>query len=193
MTPEKAVKGTIEDNSLVYVSKAAADHDDYVGAITDFLSSCYKFNRKSVRPDPPAIAVDEGVPKVHKLISLVEARNQCREWANGRGDVEGNPTTFKKICEKFASEHESVKITVFEGDELYNQGFRLAHAVGRASINPPVFVNMAYHGDANSKDWIAFVGKGVCFDAGGLQLKTSIYSFRQQPELRKCISTSQVL
>jgi len=48
------------------------------------------------------------------------------------------------------------------------------HAVGRASKNPPTFVNLAYNGNPDSDKWIAFVGKGVCFDAGGLDIKTGI-------------------
>ncbi len=46
------------------------------------------------------------------------------------------------------------------------------HAVGRASINKPVFVNMAYKGNPHSDKWTAFVGKGLCFDTGGLNIKT---------------------
>lgn len=46
------------------------------------------------------------------------------------------------------------------------------HAVGRASVNPPVFVNLAYNGNPDSDEWVAFVGKGVCFDTGGLNIKT---------------------
>lgn len=49
------------------------------------------------------------------------------------------------------------------------------HAVGRASKNPPTFINLAYNGNPDSNKWVAFVGKGVCFDTGGLNLKTSKY------------------
>lgn len=52
-------------------------------------------------------------------------------------------------------------------------GFRLIHAVGRASINAPAFVNLSYNGNPDSDKWVAFVGKGVCFDTGGLDIKTA--------------------
>lgn len=51
--------------------------------------------------------------------------------------------------------------------------FRLLHAVGRASIHEPVFANLTYTGDITSDKYIAFVGKGVCFDAGGLNIKST--------------------
>lgn len=49
----------------------------------------------------------------------------------------------------------------------------MLHSVGRASINPPVFVNIKYQGNSQSDKWVAFVGKGVCFDTGGLDIKTA--------------------
>jgi len=36
-----------------------------------------------------------------------------------------------------------------------------------------VFANITYTGDRSSKNYIAFVGKGVCFDAGGLDIKST--------------------
>ena len=47
------------------------------------------------------------------------------------------------------------------------------HAVGRASKNAPTFINIKYQGNPDSNEWIALVGKGVCFDAGGLNIKPS--------------------
>jgi len=41
------------------------------------------------------------------------------------------------------------------------------HAVGRGSLNEPVFINLSYKGNPDSNEWISFVGKGVCFDTGG--------------------------
>ncbi len=55
------------------------------------------------------------------------------------------------------------------------------HAVGRASKNAPTFINLKYNGNPDSDRWVAFVGKGVCFDTGGLNIKPSkilkYYSF----------------
>lgn len=45
------------------------------------------------------------------------------------------------------------------------------HAVGRGSKNVPVFINLKYNGNEASDKWVSFVGKGVCFDAGGLNIK----------------------
>jgi leucyl aminopeptidase len=48
------------------------------------------------------------------------------------------------------------------------------HAVGRASINTPIFVNIAYNGNPDSQEYVAFIGKGVVFDSGGLDIKGAV-------------------
>jgi len=47
------------------------------------------------------------------------------------------------------------------------------HAVGRASKNAPTFINIKYNGNPDCDKWVSFVGKGVCFDSGGLNIKSS--------------------
>lgn len=49
----------------------------------------------------------------------------------------------------------------------------LFHAVGRASIKQPAMINMAYRGNPETDDWVSFIGKGVCFDSGGLDIKST--------------------
>lgn len=74
------------------------------------------------------------------------------------------------------AEDHKLELTTFKGDELVQQGFRLMHAVGRASKNEPIFINLKYQGNPDSDSWVAFVGKGVCFDSGGLNIKPSTLS-----------------
>lgn len=54
---------------------------------------------------------------------------------------------------------------------MLNEGFNLLHAVGRASKNEPIFVCLEWKGEPEKQDFISLVGKGLCFDAGGLNLK----------------------
>lgn len=55
------------------------------------------------------------------------------------------------------------------GDELLAQGFPAIHAVGRASAVPPRLVDFTWGNPAHPK--VTLVGKGVCFDTGGLDIK----------------------
>ena len=55
------------------------------------------------------------------------------------------------------------------GDELLVHNYPTIHAVGRASINTPRLVDLTW-GDKNHPQ-VTLVGKGVCFDSGGLDMK----------------------
>ena len=102
--------------------------------------------------------------------------------ANSRGDEDGVPAHFEKLAREFA-EKNKLELTIIKGDELVQKGFRLMHAVGRASRNAPTFINLKYNGNPESDEWVAFVGKGVCFDAGGLDIKSGkTYIYEQQVE-----------
>ena len=58
---------------------------------------------------------------------------------------------------------------VVVGDDLLAQNYPTIHAVGRASTRPPRLVDIVWGDPAAPK--VALVGKGVCFDTGGLDLK----------------------
>lgn len=57
------------------------------------------------------------------------------------------------------------------GDDLLRENFPMIHAVGRASSRPPRLIDLRWGKAAHPK--VTLVGKGVCFDTGGLDLKPS--------------------
>ncbi len=58
-----------------------------------------------------------------------------------------------------------------KGDALIKQNFPMIHAVGRASAEAPRLIDMVW-GDKDAPK-VTLVGKGVCFDTGGLDIKPS--------------------
>src|SRR5665213_2224621 len=58
-----------------------------------------------------------------------------------------------------------------DGDELPRQNFPLIHAVGMASPRAPRLIDIGWGDPSHPK--VTLVGKGVCFDTGGLDLKPS--------------------
>ncbi len=63
------------------------------------------------------------------------------------------------------------KAKVIVGDALLKQGFPLIHAVGRASADQPRLIDFTWGNPKHPK--VTLVGKGVCFDTGGLDIKPS--------------------
>jgi leucyl aminopeptidase len=61
--------------------------------------------------------------------------------------------------------------TVLETPELEAEGFNTLLGVGQGSVNPPAFVILEHEGGRNEAP-LVLVGKGICFDSGGLSLKS---------------------
>ena len=63
------------------------------------------------------------------------------------------------------------KLQEILGDDLLTQDYPAIHAVGRASAHPPRLIDITWGHPEHPK--LTLVGKGVCFDSGGLNLKSS--------------------
>jgi leucyl aminopeptidase len=63
------------------------------------------------------------------------------------------------------------KVRVIEGDQLLKKNFPAIHAVGRASDRAPRLIDLTWGPVRAPK--VTLVGKGVCFDTGGLDIKTA--------------------
>ena len=169
---EKSSKFPITSDTYVCFSKGSAEVPDYHGYASDMLTNAYKFSRKEKPKAHITVSIDAASQDYDLIVSLVVAKNRSKELANSRGDEDGVPQYFEKLSVEFAKKN-NLDYTIFCGDELVKERFNLMHAVGRASKNKPVFVNIKYNGNPESDKWVAFVGKGVCFDAGGLNIKPS--------------------
>ncbi|MBX5167399.1 MULTISPECIES: M17 family metallopeptidase [unclassified Rhizobium] len=65
--------------------------------------------------------------------------------------------------------HYKAEISVIKGDDLLEQNFPLVHTVGRASADAPRLLELRWGKKGHRK--VTLVGKGVCFDTGGLDIK----------------------
>ena len=61
--------------------------------------------------------------------------------------------------------------TIIRGEELRDRGFGGIWGVGKASVHPPALVVLS-HTPPTSKQAIAWVGKGIVYDTGGLSIKS---------------------
>jgi len=80
------------------------------------------------------------------------------------------PDDLEKVARRLAQEA-GAKVNVVTGDELLTQNFPMIHAVGRASSIAPRLIDMTWGDVTHPK--VTLVGKGVCFDSGGLDIKPS--------------------
>ena len=81
-----------------------------------------------------------------------------------------NPKKYVEIIKKLSSL--GLKIKVYNEKKLKSMGMNALLGVGQGSINETFLVTLEWRGNKASKDKpLAFVGKGVCFDTGGISLK----------------------
>lgn len=102
---------------------------------------------------------------VKKGIITGEAVNRARNLIN-----ESSQYLYPETLAEYAVKNSGVKTTVYNKDQIKEMGMNAFLAVGQGSVHEPKFIHMEYK-PQNAKKKIAIVGKGITFDAGGLDLK----------------------
>ncbi|HEV2503022.1 MAG TPA: leucyl aminopeptidase family protein [Mesorhizobium sp.] len=80
------------------------------------------------------------------------------------------PEALEKAVRVLAKRHKA-DVSVVGGDDLIKKNFPMIHAVGRASAEAPRLIDLTWGSKGAPK--VTLVGKGVCFDTGGLDIKPS--------------------
>jgi leucyl aminopeptidase len=144
---------------------ANAPHDERL-AMLAFALGAYRFARygksaTEVRLEVPASA------NAAELSRMVEAVYLARDLVNTPANDMG-PGELADAANALAVRHGAAVRTVV-GEDLLAQNFPLIHAVGRAAARAPRLIDMSWGDPAARK--VTLVGKGVCFDSGGLDIK----------------------
>ncbi len=147
---------------------ANAPHDTRLAALA-FALGGYKFTRYRKAGDNAAkLVVPDGVDAA-ELTRIAEGVALARDLINTPANDMG-PAELEEAARALGGRHGAVVRSIV-GDDLIAQNFPLIHAVGRASPRAPRLVELTWGDPAAPK--ITLVGKGVCFDTGGLDLKPS--------------------
>ena len=128
----------------------------------------YQFTRyRKAKRAPATLALD--AKTLAALAPLVEATQLVRDLVNTPTEDMG-PKQLAEAIKQLGKTHKA-KVREWVGDELLEDNFPTIHAVGRASHRPPRLIELSWGKATDAK--LVLVGKGVCFDTGGLDLKPS--------------------
>ena len=130
-----------------------------------FLLGAHRFARYKSRAESARLVAPEGVDAaaIESIASSIAlARDLIDTPANDLGPDELE-AAIRAVADRFGA-----KITVVRGDKLA-KNFPLIHAVGKGSPRAPRLVELRWKPKRARK--LALVGKGVCFDSGGLDIK----------------------
>ncbi len=129
----------------------------------------YRFDRykqdKSVAPTLMIPRDADAVDIKRQLAGVFLARDLINTPTNDMG-----PGHLEDVFRALAA-HYNAECTVISGDDLLTQNFPLIHTVGRASADAPRLLELRWGKKGHRR--ITLVGKGVCFDTGGLDIKPS--------------------
>ncbi|MEL6954952.1 MAG: leucyl aminopeptidase family protein [Pseudomonadota bacterium] len=131
-----------------------------------YLLACYRFDRyRSAPPAKAHLIAPDGID-ADRLKTLAEAEALTRDLINTPAEDMGPPQleeAARALAERF-----DAAIEITQGEALLEGNFPLIHTVGRAAERAPRLIDLRW-GVNGPK--VTLVGKGVCFDTGGLNLK----------------------
>lgn len=143
----------------------------------DYLTQCvlawgmgaYQFTRYKVATKNSAQLIIPEQCAANTIENIVEAIYWGRDLINTPTEDMGPPElagATKLMAQQFGA-----NVTVITGEDLLNNNYPMIHAVGRASHKAPCLIDLRWGNPQAPK--ITLVGKGVCFDTGGLDLKNA--------------------
>ena len=116
----------------------------------------------------PALRLSASVDR-GRVTAIVDAAGLGRDLINTPSNDMG-PAELEAAAMAVAAAH-GITATSIVGDALLEHGCRLLHAVGRASTRAPRLIDFSWGRTDAPK--VTLVGKGICFDTGGLDIKPS--------------------
>ena len=162
------------DPSRMSIARAAAALPEGDWALSEgteedalaWLLAGYRFDRyKSSKPQKARLICPEGVDP-ERVRAIAEGEALTRDLINTPASDMG-PQELESAAAAVA-ERFGAKLTVIRGEDLLAQNFPMIHAVGRASPRAPRLLDLRW---GESGPMLTLVGKGVCFDTGGLNIK----------------------
>jgi leucyl aminopeptidase len=145
---------------------SAAEHE---AAALGWALSTYELARyRKARLDPSTLVLADGVDQ-RRVTRLADAIFLVRDLINTPASDMG-PAELARAATDLAAKH-GAKHRVIVGPKLLEKNFPAIYAVGKGSPRAPRLVDFTWGNPKHPK--VTLVGKGVCFDSGGLDIKGS--------------------
>lgn len=134
---------------------------------------CYRFDAYKSSPqttDWPQLVVPQATDLAH-VARLNRAVFMARDLINTPAADMG-PEAMQEVMQHIADSHKAT-LEVTTGEALLTQNYPMIHAVGRAAVQAPRLLDLRWGREDAPR--VTLIGKGVCFDTGGLNLKPGTY------------------
>lgn len=140
--------------------------DDLTEAALGWLLAGYRYDQFATNPAPKAsLTAPDGVD-AQRLERIAAGEKLTRDLINIPASHMG-PDDLETAARDLAKQH-CANITVTTGQALLDDNFPMIHTVGRAHPRAPRLIDIRW---GKTGPTLTLIGKGVCFDTGGLNLK----------------------
>jgi leucyl aminopeptidase len=140
---------------------------DYARLALAWGLGSYQFSRYKNPARKPSCLLLPNAEEATQINSLVESIYLVRDLINTPTDDMG-PTQLAEATVNLAGNHDAT-VTQIIGEDLLKQNYASIYTVGRASDDAPRLLDMRWGNSLHPR--VTLVGKGVCFDTGGLDIK----------------------
>lgn len=170
-------RGTNVIDADTFIAHVGAEHAAQVVKLIEHAAafvSVTPFTRKTTKPELPKFTVklDAKYSAEAKEARVVAgAITLVRELQDTPSDSLW-PDVFAKRFEKEAKGLKNVKVTILDKKALVAKKMGMLLGVNKGSKHEAKLLVIEYTGAPSSKAKFAYVGKGICFDSGGMNLKT---------------------
>ena len=149
-------------------------------AATGWALGGYRFERyKSTKSKKLPTLVWPARADKARANAMAESISLVRDLINTPAEDMG-PSQLAAAARTLGRGHKA-DVKVITGDALLKQNYPTIHAVGRASDDPPRLIDLRWGRKSDPK--VTLVGKGVCFDTGGLDLKSAGGMLRMKKDM----------
>ncbi len=152
-----------------YFVKNIEDTDNLTRIAFAWGVGAYRFARYKKSEQSPAQLYIADTTALDNAQKLVAATCLVRDLINTPA-ADMMPADLAKTAEALASQF-GATVEQIIGDDLVAQNYPMIHAVGRASDHQPRLIDLRWGNKNHPK--LTLVGKGICFDSGGLDIKPS--------------------
>ena len=162
----------LESNILETNSKNKFFFDEFIHG---FQLKSYSFEKYKTKKSNKDLYLNISLSKNYlnlkkdkRFESLIEGTNFTKDLVSEPGNIL-HPDEYAKrisLLKKFG-----LKVTIYDKNKLKKLGMNALLGVGQGSIRGSYLVTIEWNGSQSKKKPLAFVGKGVCFDTGGISLK----------------------
>ncbi len=139
---------------------------------------CYKSAEHDVHNIEKLLLVEAGAGNITAINKGAEFGKIVAASVNYARDLVNHPAQYMtparmaRQAEELARQY-GLEFSLLEKEDMQQQGMGALLAVAQGSAEPPKLIILKYMGDPSSREIMAYVGKGITFDSGGISIKPS--------------------